>query len=120
MNDLATLDTATISEMKELMGNNFNEMVKFYLEDADSYLGAVQKGCAENNVEEIVRPAHTLKSASRQMGAMKLGELSEKMERSAKEAIEKGDGAESLQAILPLLTEELGAVKSAITTFIEQ
>ena len=60
-------------------------MVKLYIEDIEAYIGEIQLACASNDITGAVRPAHTIKSTSKRMGALKLAEMAKDIELAARE-----------------------------------
>lgn len=85
MTDAVILDMAAIAEAKATMKAKFPTMVQYFLEDSESYIAAIKEGIAAASAEKIVSPAHTLKSSSRQMGALRVSEIAKSMEALARE-----------------------------------
>ena len=84
------LDPDIIEEAKAMMKAKFPTMVQYYLEDAETYLTSIREGIAENSVEKVVAPAHTIKSSSKQMGATLLAEVAKEMEHLARDQVNSG------------------------------
>lgn len=66
------------------------EFLELFLEDADEHFRALRRAFEEHEPETLVRLAHTIKSTSAQIGAMRLSGLSlelEKMGRSHDHAL---------------------------------
>lgn len=79
------LDMAAVAEAKAMMKAKFPTMVQYYLEDAETYIGAIRDGIASASAANITLPAHTLKSSSRQMGAMRVSDIARTMETLARD-----------------------------------
>ncbi len=90
MTDAAILDMTAIAEAKATMKAKFPTMVQYFLEDAETYIGNVREGISLVSAEKIVSPAHTLKSSSRQMGAMRMSDIAKEMEALAREQSSSG------------------------------
>ncbi len=83
-------DLNALSEAKETMKGKFTTMVQYFLEDSESYIASIKNAMANNNVEAIISPAHTLKSSSRQMGAQYLSDIAMEIEAQAREQSSQG------------------------------
>ena len=83
-------------------------LVKFR-RNADQLSEALTRATHAGAAHDTVDPAHKLKSGARAIGARRLGDLCERMERSG----EAGD-TPALTAVLPPLLAELDAVRAAL------
>ena len=90
MNEI--LDDEIISEAKDMMKSKFPTMISYFLEDSTMYVTQVEEAFAANDVEALVPPAHTLKSSSRQMGAILLSDIAKDIELAARE-VAKGNNS---------------------------
>jgi two-component system, sensor histidine kinase and response regulator len=68
------------NELKELMEDDFNEIISQYISSAHSMLETLKKAIAQKDFAEITSSAHALKSPSAQIGAEKLAEIYAKLE----------------------------------------
>ena len=78
-----TLDTSVLSALYDSVGGDdafVADLVETYLGDGTAQLAAIEAAARDRDAEALVRPAHTLKSASRTVGATRLGELSRQIE----------------------------------------
>lgn len=91
MTDAAILDMIAFNEAKATMKAKFPTMVQYFIEDTETYIGAIREGIAVGIAEKIVSPAHTLKSSSRQMGAIHMSEIAKEMEALAREQSGAGE-----------------------------
>lgn len=107
--DAPILDQTLINEAQSLMRNKFPQMIAYYMEDTQGYIAYIEKAYAENNVEGLIPPAHTAKSSSRQMGALRLSAIARTIELEARDAVTM---QRNLQDLGPLLA-------SLKTTFAE-
>lgn len=87
IDDLPILDDAVIAELRESTGGDeefVRELVEAYVSEATGYLEAMTAAAAVADPSSIVRPAHTLKSSSATLGAMRLAEISRGIEEAGR------------------------------------
>lgn len=97
------LDMATLSEMRDLMQGKFSNFIKLYLEDAASCIKTLkQLGEKDTKANEITLPAHTLKSTSKQVGALQLAYIAEELETRSSELTKLSSNSSTL---LPLIVQ---------------
>jgi HPt (histidine-containing phosphotransfer) domain-containing protein len=81
--DTSTLDTSVLAALYDSVGRDdvfIADLVETYLSDGAVQLAAIDEAVRSSEAEALVRPAHTLKSSSRTLGANRLGELSRQIE----------------------------------------
>lgn len=66
------------------MGDRFTRTLQFYLEDGAGYIQALRDAVERRDYAAAIRPAHSLKSSSRQIGAADFGKLAEQVEHDAR------------------------------------
>jgi PAS domain S-box-containing protein len=94
------------------------EAIGIYLDEAPGQLAALGAAAAADDMPEVARLAHALKSASHNLGSTQVGELCRQLEQLAKAA--EVDKARSLmplldarfRAVRPLLLEEIKVVSA--------
>lgn len=79
------IDQSVLGELIELMGDDIDEVIDIYLEDAPGYLATLQAAAAENDLNGMIAPAHSLKSSSANLGAIGLSEMAKAIEHGARE-----------------------------------
>lgn len=79
-----SLDFSIIDELREVMGEDFGMVVKSFLRTAPDLLNQLKDAAMSKNMEGLVAPAHTLKSSSANVGALKLSELAKFIEQQAR------------------------------------
>jgi HPt (histidine-containing phosphotransfer) domain-containing protein len=87
MDDTPILDDAVLAELRESTGGDddfVRELVEAYVAEAAGYLEAMSGAVATGDVSAIVRPAHTLKSSSATLGAMRLSAISRGIEEAGR------------------------------------
>ena len=110
-NNLPILDLNTFNEMKAIIGNSFVEMLSMYSSESEEYIKLIEQGVARNKIEDIVRPAHTLKSSSRQIGALRLGGIAAEIEQ-----LSRDQKIEPIKALATQLREVFTATNNLINT----
>ena len=87
------LDDNVIAELRESVGGDdafVIDLAATYLAEGPEHLQALEDAVARGDVAAAVRPAHTLKSSSASLGAMRLSEISRGIEHAAREG--RADG----------------------------
>lgn len=82
--DTSVLDSDAVASAKNILKTKYPEMVQVYLQSCRERLDEIDAALKSGTVRDIIRPAHTLKSTSRQMGAFRLADLAQDMEAGAK------------------------------------
>jgi len=83
VDDTTTLDASVLAALSDSVGGDVAfvaDLVETYLADGAVQLAAIDDAVRSSEAEALVRPAHTLKSSSRTVGANRLGELSRQIE----------------------------------------
>jgi HPt (histidine-containing phosphotransfer) domain-containing protein len=81
------LDQAVIAELRASTGDDddfVRELVDAYVSEATEYLDAMTAAAGSSDPAAIVRPAHTLKSSSATLGAMRLADISRGIEEAGR------------------------------------
>ena len=81
--DTTTLDPSVLAALSDSVGGDdafVADLVETYLADGAVQLATIDGAVRSSEAEALVRPAHTLKSSSRTVGANRLGELSRQIE----------------------------------------
>lgn len=113
-----TLDRATLAELLEMVGDDPDfvaELVETYLGDARDLLGAMRTAARSASTTAMLRPAHTLKGNSLNLGATRLAEICRGLEEGARRGAL--DGAEeevaAAEAEFVRVAEALEAARAA-------
>jgi HPt (histidine-containing phosphotransfer) domain-containing protein len=86
----AAVDPTALDRLLEMTGGDpefLDELVQTFLEDAVTQLDAMRAAAATGAVAEIMRPAHSLKSNSANMGAERLSEQCRDLEADARDGV---------------------------------
>jgi len=94
---LPILDKATVVELRELMEEEFIDLMETFLRDLPTQLGKIHESFAAGDAETLWRTAHTLKAASGSIGAPRISELCRQLEIIGRD--------ESLHLAAPLLDQ---------------
>ena len=82
------LDLDVIEGLRELGGEEdpglVLELIEMFLDDAPKHLAAMARALEEGDLEVMMRSAHTLKSASANMGVMLLNQVCRDLEAAAR------------------------------------
>jgi HPt (histidine-containing phosphotransfer) domain-containing protein len=73
------IDNEVLDELKSIMEDDFGELLQVFLEESVTLMSDIHAGFEEES-EDLSRSVHTLKSCSRNVGAMQLGRIAEVME----------------------------------------
>jgi HPt (histidine-containing phosphotransfer) domain-containing protein len=95
------IDPATFRGLVEMTGNDLafiDELVDTYLGDGQVQVAALRDAAARGAGDDLVRPAHSLKSSSLNVGALALGELCRQLEEDARGG-SVADAADRVEAI---------------------
>ncbi len=74
------LDYAAINELKESLQDDFDEIVQIYIKSSNNILEQMEQACNAEDHQEVQRLAHSIKSSSANLGAIKLSSLAEDLE----------------------------------------
>ena len=95
MNDAPILNRQVLDDLFDLMEDEFFLLLEEYLDSAPKLLGAIEQAVLARDAEALVLPAHSLKSSSANVGAMRVSSFSKELEFQAR----NGDLASSDQAL---------------------
>lgn len=113
--EVPVLDDAVVDELRESVGGDedfVRELVATYVEEAGPLVDGVVGAGAAGDAAAIVRPAHTLKSTSASIGAMRLSAICRDIELAGREG-RIGDVAEAVGLATSTWLETLDALRAA-------
>ncbi|MBA3689127.1 MAG: Hpt domain-containing protein [Chloroflexi bacterium] len=85
--DLPVVDERTLDELMAATGDDPGfvwELVGTFLADTPAQVDAMTAAVEANDAAALVRPAHTLKSSSATVGAMRLSSVARELEMAAR------------------------------------
>lgn len=80
------IDAATMANLLDITGGDqgfVDELVDTYIAEGERIVGELVTAAEAGVVADMVRPAHSLKSSSLNVGALELGELCRRLEQDA-------------------------------------
>ena len=107
-----TLDPAAMDRLLEITGGDaefVDELIDTFIDDASAQLDVLRAAAAAGDVEASVRPAHSLKSNSVNVGATALADLSRTLETAG-----RAGPVADLAAQVSAIDEEFGGVRAAL------
>jgi two-component system sensor histidine kinase BarA len=96
------IDAAVFANLRDMTGGDHefvDDLVDTFIDDGRRQVDALQAAVAAGDREALIRPAHSLKSGSLNVGAMRLGVLCRELEETARTSGELPDAAERVGAI---------------------
>lgn len=81
------IDPAAFAHLREITGDDvgfLDDLIDTYLEDGEVQLEAMRLAGSTDDAEAMIRPAHSLKSSSANVGATGLTELCRALEADAR------------------------------------
>jgi len=109
------LDTSIIGDLVDVMGDEFPDLVRVYLEDTPKNVALLEQAALQRSMEGIIAPSHSLKSTSANLGALRLSELAKRLEHGAR----TGELTEPL-ILVSELKREYQQVASALTELLSK
>jgi HPt (histidine-containing phosphotransfer) domain-containing protein len=85
--DVPIVDQRVLSDMTETTGGDIGfvrELVQTFLADTPDQLAAMTAAIEADDASALVRPAHTLKSSSATVGAMRLSSVARELEMAGR------------------------------------
>ena len=81
------LDESVLRELEESTGDDpafVRDLIETYLADVPLQLEGIEGAIAADDSDALIRPAHTLKSSSATLGAMRLADISRTLEMTGR------------------------------------
>ncbi|HEX5755794.1 MAG TPA: ATP-binding protein, partial [Arenimonas sp.] len=79
------LQLDVVEELRAVMGPEFDSLVRVFLEDAPQHVEQLEAAAAADDLAGMVAPAHTLKSAAANLGALALSAAAKRIELGARQ-----------------------------------
>jgi HPt (histidine-containing phosphotransfer) domain-containing protein len=104
-------DPGAVASLAEMIGEaSAGRLIEIFLGEAVELLGTISSGIAESNEDEAVRAAHSLKSSSATVGALRLSGVSARLE-----ALAQSDQLDAAALVLEDLRQEFDDVRDVLT-----
>lgn len=120
MNEKNVIDQSAIQKIREMnkpgRSNILIKLITIYQDSSLQYMSQIRNGVISNDLKKIASVAHTLKSSSQSLGAIRFSMLCVEIEKI-------GNGIESelqMQGIFKLLEEEYSKVVTELAKIKQQ
>ena len=105
-----TLDTATLVDLEDIMGDELVTLVDAYLRDGETRMRNMREAADRGDGAEVGKLAHSLKSSSANLGAMPLANRARQVEEAARNGT-LANPADSVAALEKLYANAAAALK---------
>lgn len=115
--DESVLDPESVENARSVLKADYPAMVRIFIQNSYERFEEIRAALKEGDALSIVRPAHTLKSTSRQMGALIMGNTAMRIEAAAKELSQQNPNDRDFSAIeadMTLLEAQMEDVQTAL------
>ena len=85
MTDKPHLDEEALSELQDVMEDEFEILIETYLKDSRERIGSLREAMTSGDADAFAKAAHSFKGSCINIGAPHLGELCMKAEKAGKE-----------------------------------
>jgi len=106
------IDGAMISNLKDLLGERFAELVDRFVQDGNRRMALLRSAVPIRDFDVIHAEAHGLKGSSRNIGANLLGDVCGELERDGREKRQ-----DNLTTLFAALEQEFAAVCVELRTY---
>jgi two-component system sensor histidine kinase/response regulator len=108
-----SLDVSALDALKEIGDDDFvRELVDDFASSMDEYLPVLREAALGGDADTVYRTAHTIKSSSASMGAMRVSEMAARIEQAGRGGALAGV-PEAIQAMSEAVTDTLGRLRDA-------
>jgi len=107
------LDRQVLKQLRDEVGNSFIKMVQVYLEDVPVQLQLIRRALDASDAVQLRELAHSLKGASRNLGAEKLATLAKRLEEQAHQG-GIPDSEATMASLLPCYERVRQALQQAL------
>jgi signal transduction histidine kinase/CheY-like chemotaxis protein/HPt (histidine-containing phosphotransfer) domain-containing protein len=107
------LDASVLDELAEVIGEQVHLVIKLFLDDAPVLVDRMQLAAEDNDLPALREAAHSLKSASANVGAMGLAEAARRIELGA-----RNDALERPRVAVALLIAEFARSRMALRGYL--
>lgn len=78
-----------LDEVRHHLGPGLARILGYFRDDGARAIIAIEEALARRDATAMVRPAHTLKAEARQFGGLRLGDIAETIEKTARRCVEE-------------------------------
>ena len=101
------VETSVLEELKEVLADDFSQLVNTYLDDANARMERLRTAAESAEMQTVKSEAHALKGSSKNLGAFPLGDLYAEMENMGNQ-----ESSEHIPALMARIESELVRVES--------
>ena len=80
------LDYEILEELREVMEEEFTDIILVYMDSAPQLLKKIKEATDSGDIKGLISPAHSLKSSSANVGAMRVSGVAKKLEHAARKS----------------------------------
>ena len=110
-NNRTVIDTKQIETMREMLGDDFSELIPAFTSSLEKILDELQSAIQEDDRHAITRHFHSIKSAAGNVGAIRLSHYGSRLEKEASRL-----SVEELSQYSTLLAEEFANAREKLAT----
>ncbi len=110
---MSAIDRAIMDELAEIMGEEFPDLVRTYLESAPGLIQQLETAAQQGGVDALIGPAHSLKASSNDLGATQLAEIAQNIEHAARA------GNDSARDSVPELQDRFAEARAELQEIVE-
>ncbi len=105
------IDPTALQNLATMMGDQqlVTELISLYMQDVPRQLDAMRQALEQDDTEQLIRTAHSLKSSSAQLGARHLSRLCKDIEAKGRD-----NNLEGIPALINLVHTEFAHVQAAL------
>lgn len=103
------LDADVLQDIRDLMEEDFADLVRTFLSDSAALLGEIAQGLAQGDAALVHRAAHKLKASASSLGAVGLSEQARELE-----TLGRADALSGADARLAAAQDQFRVVKEAL------
>ncbi len=107
------IDLTTLNELKEIMGDDFSELVTVFISDSQIQLDDLKAAIEASDAPTIRRVAHTVKGSSANLGIETLSSICKELELNAAE-----NNIENADELFNSIVKEYNDVKTELEKLI--
>lgn len=109
MNENAHLDMDALSELREVMGEEFNVLLKTFINDSAQRIDTLRMALNSQDADALGKAAHSFKGSSMNIGATQLGQLCLKAETAGRQGDLSG-----VESVIEGIAEEFSQVRDLL------
>jgi HPt (histidine-containing phosphotransfer) domain-containing protein len=114
MTDKPHLDEEALTELQDVMENEFDVLIETYLKDSSDRITFLRDAIGSADADSFAKAAHSFKGSSINIGAPRLGELCLKAEQAG-----KNNRLEDAEEVVQAIESEFRQVEQTLKRFLD-